>query len=295
MKPVYMIFCLCFAGCGAPEGIFLASLGGEKTQTFYEERKKSDSNREETLQRSKETYKSSKSCQDDPSCRAICARLFRYASDQKDCRELPPAQVDRFQDVYKAFQDKSRESLDKLTVFDLKVFLNLSAEPVLSLFKQSGFAAAKEILVWILADWERAFLFLEEDQDFIFLEALLKEIEISPISALGESIEGNMVFQELALRKQNDAAMDWVHGFFARGLCEEGEAQADCVLTQYCSVGGSFQKEALGAFMEFQGFRETLAEKCGGSFDERGLAGQSLIKDICPYLRSGKKDRPGYC
>ena len=273
------------AGCGPPkkEGAFFASQG--RPRDFYEARKQSDSNRKETLSRSREIYKSSQSCKKTPSCGAACGRLFQYPSDRRDCRQLSPPQVRRFEDVYAAFQDKSRESLSALAFFDIKAFLNLSAEPSVTLFGRFGRVAAKEFLSWILADWEIALLFSEEDQDFIFLETLLREIEVYPIKALEEPIEGDMTFQELALRKQNDPAMVWVHEFFAKSLCGGAgeaaaaaagggggpalaESQAECVLARYCPVAARFSEELLGALKGFQRFKEALGQaadkKCFG-------------------------------
>ncbi len=260
--------------------MILASLG--KPRDFFEKRKQADKNRGEVLKKSREVYKSQASCQSDSNCLKACEETVSSPSDIKDCQSLPPAQVRRLADMRKIFQDKRLDSFNQSAVFDLNVFLNLSPESVLALFSQLGMAASKELLAWILADYERASLFVEEDQDFIFLEALLKEIDFHPISALGEAIEDNMVFHEMALKKQNDQAMVWAHGFFSEKLCAGAGDLAACVLTQYCLAGSRFRSGGFSELLGFEGFRGVLAQKLGGSFDEKSLKkGESLAKSAC--------------
>ena len=201
------IFFLCFIlVCACESSLRLPSFSAEKLQSrqllqnfdFLKFRQAQDSDRLKVLEQSQNNYKESGFCSSASSCRKICSQLFSLSWDEENCKKLPALQVYRFESLYNRLLDKKLTSLQKISVFDLKIFLNLSPEPFLRFIQTLGPIPTKIFLQWITNDWQIAKIFVEEDWDFLFLDIFLNEIQVSPIDSLKEELAEGRTFMELA-------------------------------------------------------------------------------------------------
>ena len=214
----------------------------ERPASFYEALKEKDKNRDDVLEKSKETYKDSKNCEDDDDCEDICSDIYIRRSDKSDCKELSVAQVRRMEKVHDILDDKKTNQLDDINLDDLEVIINISLEPIEKIFKTYGSTKARDVLNWIADDEDAARLFESEDADFVLLDTLLKEINSNPSAALSRNLKGGDRYHEIALTKDNEHALDWVHLYFEDKLCESqstNKSEDACVLSQYCLISHS--------------------------------------------------------
>ena len=156
--------------------------------SFYEQIRGQDKNRSNVFSQSREIYRGSPLCSSERVCNDICSEIFIHASTQKDCVALPLAQVRRFTGIYKILRNKNTARLQGVRLSDFKVFLNVSPVPVERQLIQMGADSAKGMAYWIATDWDAARLFYEEDEEFLILEALFREIEFTVVSALRTEI-----------------------------------------------------------------------------------------------------------
>lgn len=240
------------------------SLSPEKqSELFFRLRRKNDLDRKDFLQKSQVFYSGEKVCSRQKSCIEICGELFLLEEDIKDCKNLPVPQVFQFQKIYSYFAEEKLNYLREINVFDLKVFLNLSAEPLYRVFKSLDSEFAKKLLVWTAYNWTMAQVFKEEDKDFLFLNILLKKIQNFPIDSLSEELNGGRTFLELSWLNQNDSALLWLNDYLQKFSCAEelGENKDNCVLNQYCHLSQSLKEDVAVEIMDFQSLREILNRK----------------------------------
>lgn len=257
----------------------------ERSDDFFKVRQEKDTNRKEVFQQSQKLYKSEKICSVDSDCVEICQNLF--SENRKDCLQLPAPQIYQLEKLYQRFNEKDQLSFKDIHVFDLLVFLNLSPEPLVSFFQTLGPFFMKEILFWLVSNWQIAEVFSEEDWDFLFLEIFLNQMQNSPIHSLKEEIAEGRTFMELAWIKQNDAVLFWLNDYFSAVLCRDIEKQEkeNCILAQYCLLAESFQDDVSREIMDFEKLKQivdTKGEYTGG------------LKPFC-YSFCSDMDNQAYC
>ncbi len=248
------------------------SLGDGKTSSeFYLSYRQRHPTRAKFLTEAAVLYNKNEVCKDLKACSNLCGKLFQYDFDQKDCRDLPVSLVNRFNFIYKTFENKNFKALPTFNLFDLKIFLSFSLEPSVRLFSKLGSLTAKGFLKQLASNWDIAQIFIQEDLDFILLETLLNEIGNEPIKALGETIESGASFQEIALFKQNDFAISFIHNFFKK-LCNNEER---CILNHYCLVSKGWDKKTLIELSHFKSLKEILQKHRGQN---------DTLQSLCPIL-----------
>lgn len=260
----------------------------KKNSAFFESRRKEDSDRAELLNQSHELYSGGKICSFDFSCVRLCSQIFSLDFDQKDCKRLPATQVYQLEKLYQYILKKELRYLQEINVFDLKLFLNLSPEPLYKFFRTLGPVFKEQLLIWFASDWEVAAVFSEEDWDFLFLDIFLNEAPLHPISFLKREIFRGRTFAELAWLKQNDFALFWLDNYFKKAQCLglEGEKADNCVLAQYCYLSTGFQSDVLKEIMGFKNLQLLLDKK--QNLPKRDLG------SVCSAFCASEKDQ-NYC
>ena len=230
-------------------------VGVTRPASFYEILRRDDQNREDVLEESKKTYKDSEVCEDNKECEDMCEDIYRRRLNRKDCKELAVVQVKRMKDVFDVLKRKSTKDFPNINLKDLGVLLNISPEPIEKLFTEYGSTKARSTLYWIADDVDVADLFESEDEEFILLDSLLKEINSNPSSSLSRNLEDGERFHEVALAKDNQSALSWIHSYFEDELCkthDSNEAQEACVLTQYCLVSQSAHRDFSEIVLDYE-------------------------------------------
>jgi len=207
------------------------------THNFYLLSRNKHPTRKQTLSTIINFYDESHKCHD--SCLAICDDLFSYPFDQTDCKQLPYALVQKFQSIYQAGNQNNLQAFQGFDTFDLKFFLSFSLEPMVRVLQNWTHLVAKDFLKRLAWDWSMAQVVVQEDLDFILLHTLLNRIYNDPIRALGVHMEQERSFQEIAVIKQNDFALSWLHGFL-KTFCKGKDDR--CMLDQYCILTQNYSK-----------------------------------------------------
>lgn len=261
-KEYSFLFFFSLIACGQDISILPSTLA-EKDPSFFQNRKETDPDRIEIFKRSYHIYHGGKKCISDPSCVKICDQIFSLDLDKKDCAQLSQPQVDRFEKLYGYLLEKDQASLNKIEAFDLRVFLNVSPQPLLQILRTLGPVSVKTFLIWLIEDWKVGEVFYREDFDFLFLEIFLNEMDISPINSLKEKVSENRTFFELSWVKQNDFVLFWLSDYFEKQRCShfEGEQLENCILGQYCQISSGFQKGFKEEIMSFENLKVLLNER----------------------------------
>ena len=232
----------------------------EKDSFFFETRRTKDKDRIKVLEQSHKIYSGGEICSVNSSCVKICNRIFSLDLDREDCEQLPAPQVYQFEKLYDYILEKDLFSLQKINIFDFKMFLNFSPEPLYHSLRTLGPFFSKQFLIWIASDWKAVKVLSEEDWDFLFLEIFLNEGGLFPISPLKEKLSEGQSFAELAWLKQNDSAFLWLDDYFHKVQCLELKEKEvnHCVLAQYCLLSEDFQSDVLKEFVDFKRLKVIL-------------------------------------
>ena len=227
----------------------------------------------EIFEKSHIVYKGSPICSQSKECRSICKTLFLGDEVQDHCRELPSQQIFQIEKLYQSVSQKNFLELQNANIFDLKVLFNLSSAPLFEFFKTLDSVSVKKFLIWIVENWQVAFIFQQEDQHFLFLEIFLNKLNQFPINSLKEKLEEDRTFMEWAWLKNNDHVLFWLDDYFHQKVCEaEPESETPesgtpelrtsesrtCVLSQYCSISQSFGPEVRLEFLKFDRLKDLL-------------------------------------
>ncbi|MCZ0933222.1 MAG: hypothetical protein OXJ52_08730 [Oligoflexia bacterium] len=275
-----MIAGLCLGACDSAQNGF----SSEELKFFQS--KAEDPDKKQTLALSNKVYSGSDVCFVDSKCLELCHKIYSLADDQKNCRKLKAQQVYQIEKLYGIFLEKDPADLENVNVFDLKVFFNVSAEPLFQFFKSLDLFSSKIFLNWIALNWQVAKVFQEEDDQLLFLRIFLNKLSDSPINSLKEPILKDRTFIESAWLKQNDFALLWLHDYFQKNQCmglKERELD-NCAIAQYCLAGASFKKDVSTEIIEFK-FIKDLVKREGNYTD---------FKSFCSDLCSSKKGQ-NYC
>ena len=277
----YSLMLIVLGGCGDSSQILPSVKDFELEFSRY----KGDPDKEQILDLSDQVYSGSIACFLSAKCLKVCNYIYSIEEDQNDCKQRKTQQVFQWEQLYNTLQKKNPADLQDINVFDLKVFFNVSAEPLFQLFKSLDLFSSKIVFNWIALNWQVAKVFREEDDQFLFLRIFLNKLANSPINSLKESILGERTFMELAWLKQNDYALLWINDYFQNSQCS-GEQELDrCVLGQYCSASGSFNQDVSREIVKFQSIADLL-KKEGGSKDFK-----SFCSDFCSSASAGQ----AYC
>jgi len=252
-REFFLVFFFFFLwACESP--LVLPSIGGGKELSFFIDRKAHDKDRAQVLKQSHSVYFGQELCLEEYSCRKICRQIFIVPSDEQECEKLPLPQVYQFQELSHHIFSEKFNTLYKINIFDLKVFLNLSPEPLYRHFQTLGPFLKTKFLIELAKNWHLAKVLSDEDWDFLFLDFFLKDSHLSPITVLAKEIFEGRTFVELAWLKQNDPALFWLDDYFKQVRCEklDGEELESCSLAQYCSLSSSLPEDILKGWMSLK-------------------------------------------
>ena len=276
-KSFLFLSCFFIISCNNLEdGLLSLEVSKDSLQLYFLSLRDKNPTRDQTLLRAKDFYGEEVACEDKKNCVQSCENLFEYNFDEKDCKKLPSALVQRFSSIYTNFENKNFQSFEGFDTSDFKFFLSFSLEPFVKILNNLGASSAQTFLKRLAWDWDIAEIFAQEDLDFILLKTLLSELSLEPISALSENIGEESSFLELALGRQNDFAISLVDGFF-KNLCSE-EDQVRCVLTQYCLVTENYDAKTLEELAELDFVKDILKKQ-----------GSKNLKSACKALKKEKE------
>lgn len=258
-KRIFPLFFFIFCSCES--SLILPSTIKTKDRVFFEARRTQDLDRQEILKKSHIIYFEEKLCSKENSCREICDNIFVLDFDRKDCKKLSIPQVHQFEVLSHHILKQDLKFLQEINMFDLKVFLNLSPEPLYRSLRTLDLFFVKQFFGFLAIDWQFAQIVSEEDWDFLFLNFFLNENELSPINLLKEKVSENKTFIELAWYNQNDPALFWLDDYFEKIQCEGfmAEELENCVLAQYCHISDNLDSSILKEFVSFKKLQDRLS------------------------------------
>lgn len=213
-----------------------------------------------TLQKAHKIYNTGEVCDQFLKCVDLCFKIFLLDVEQQECKRLPFYLVNNFDSVYQAFKSKQLVQIQSIDFSHLKIFITFSQQASWNLFGDLGFSLAQNILKWLAYDSSKARVLADEDLDHSLLEILLSEMGAIPIESLGEAMENKRTFQEIAILRQNNFALSWVHGFFKK-QCSTKTSQDECVLEQYCEIYPNLHQDTAIEINEFNPLKTILKNK----------------------------------
>ena len=250
-----LIVLLSFTACDSQQYIF-----SDEELSFFQS--KADTDKERVLALSNQVYSGSPKCSLELDCPELCRSIYSVEDKQKECINLKAQQVYQLEKLYKTLFEKKLSTLEKMNVFDLKVFFNIDSEPLFHFFKSLDLFSLKVFFKWIALNWQIAQVFQEEDSQSLFLRIFLKKIADNPINSLKEPILEDRTFVELAWLKQNDFALLWLQDYFQTKRCSKSEEKEldNCILAQYCLVSDSFKPDISKEFVELKFVKDNIKE-----------------------------------
>lgn len=260
---------------------------GVRSPSVYEQIKKQDKNRAAIFSESKEIYKGSPLCSSEKTCHRMCSTIFD-STVLEDCMALSLAQVRRLDRIYGNLKDNNIDRLREARLSDLKVFLNVSPMPVERQFIKMGAESAKVLAWWIATDWDAARLFYEEDEGFLLLEALFKEIQFTIVSALQTELKNGGSYYQIAFEYGNEYALDWIHSYFVNS-CDNREA---CLLGQYCQLNRFHYEEFSNEILAYKPFSDFVAHYMNSAPEWRhSVQSRNNLNEVCsPFCESHSSD-----
>ena len=260
-SPLFLIFLA--AGCIAPP---LGGYGGgqrqySRTSEDYDERRRSDRDRDSVLSRARSRYDSRTRCSADSDCRKLCDDIYNRRKDREDCEALPSRQVEVLKEVYDILEDPDFDELDALDTDDFDVLINITIEPLDKLAGKYSPSEAKEVLRWIAEKSDVASVFQKEDDDFDILKDLLKELNKGEIEdALKTSIYGGKNFLDLVVDSGNDEAGEWIHSLMEDHVCNDftGGINSEECLREYCQIADDMKDDYAEELPDFEYFGDYL-------------------------------------
>ena len=199
----------------------------------YSDRNRRDQDRDSVLARSRERYAGSPKCEESKACVNFCNIYHR--SVREDCTNLHLAQVKKFRDIYKAFENFIEDSFNAINPVDFQVFVKLDIRPLEGLIRKFNAVQVQRVLAWIVDNESIAEVFLDEDDDFDLLKELLEKLHTDKKTALSKPLYAGDSLMELAIYN-GGPAMDWIHGFFGEE-CDSNFGWELCILKNwYCQV-----------------------------------------------------------
>ena len=189
------------------------------------------------LEEARQEHSASGPCAGNRTCEDTCKIIYKHREYKELCvRHLPRRQVELLEGIYAIFSRPRRKDLDNINPRDLQVLMSVSPEPILTLSAGLRPVEAKILLTWLAE--ERSFMevIYEEDLDFKVLKGLLAQINRDENYALSAPIHEGNSFIDLAVEKQNDPAVDWIHGLF-HDDCRTVDSYTECVFRdRYCRL-----------------------------------------------------------
>ena len=202
-------------------------------------------------------------CEDDRSCERMCDDIYSSSRDRRDCQDMSIAIVERLKDVFDALEDGDFDELEGIDPDDLDLLVSVSVDPLEDVIRDYGRREARDMATWLAENPDIVNVFEKEEDDYGLFEDLFKEIDSDILKGFGrENIASGDSFIELAVDSNNDAALEWVHGYLEDKPCDNADERELCVLSKYCEldlVGRA--KGDLATTENFEDFLEDLIEE----------------------------------
>ena len=222
----------------------------------------------------KYTDKDTRECSEVKDCEDMCGDIFKSRKHRPECEELSVAEVEEMEKFFNALEDVDEDDLEDADPEALENILNISLDPIVEVFKdisRKSEIKKKKFLVWFAKNQEEAELIINaEDEEFEFMEIIFDRIIVSPWSrsGLNQKIRGSDTFVEIALEKENEKVLEWLHSYFENKYCKQyiGEyAQYYfprllypwCVFENYCGLEIN-EHEVEEKYFEYEFFTDLL-------------------------------------
>lgn len=174
-----------------------------------------------------------KPCLESKVCEETCDDIYKDPEGKIQCIEkLSVKRVEFLWGIYEILKNPALEDLNGIHPEDLRVFLNVSLEPFITLAGRMTQLSAKTALRWLVEGRLFAEVIHNEDYDFEVLKALLAPIHTDTIQALNTPLYKGRSFLDMAADKNNRPALSWVHDFFD-DICRRADTYIQCMFTDY--------------------------------------------------------------
>ena len=234
-----------FPPAGRDEKVFTAQSSGP------------DPRQTRILREAEEEHAASGPCAGNKSCEDICKTVYKHREYKELCiHRLPRRQVELLEGIYEIFSRPRRKDLNNINPRDLQTLMSLSLEPIVSLAKKLQPVEAKTVLTWLAEEEPFMEVIYEEDLDFKILRAFLARLSGDENTALSAPVHEGNNFIDLAVKEENDPAVDWVHDFFDES-CRSLDGYTECVFRDhYCRLTLKPRTESF--FFSYEPFYDLL-------------------------------------
>ena len=198
-------------------------------------------------------------CDRDRRCESICDSIFQSRKAKLDCEELDIAAVEPMEEVVKVLEDPKWEALEALDLSVLRALLKISLDPLQTAIGRMTQTEKKRFLEWVVLGTDAAQILEDVEVEFEILKELFGSGQETITKDLNKKISDGENFVTLAMERENEVVLNWLHGFFEH-ICQRADpAVSKCVLTDfYCDL--SLDSEEEEGFFIYEFFEEVLDE-----------------------------------
>ena len=261
-----ILLCGLIAGCFPPQSG--NNPGAEnRTDSYYDERKRRDDDRREVLDRSY-TRRSGNVCEKedrDHECKEQCKEIYRRIRDRDDCEELTVSQVEKLHELYELLEKPDEDELEGVDPEDFDVFLNISIAALEDLVDDWSSRESKEFLYWLINNEDATEVFEKEDDDYDTLTAVLREIRSGwTFNDIHEpfitKIEGGRLM-EVAVESRNEKVIDWFMEYIEdkNNNCQDETVSLAC-FTVYCKIGDGIDDDSMEDWLDYDSFQSYIED-----------------------------------
>ena len=196
-------------------------------------------------------------CDRDRRCESICDSIFQSRKAKLDCEELDIATVEPMEDVVKVLKDPNWDDLEALDINVLSALLKISLGPLQKAIGRMTQTEKKRFLEWVVLGADAAKTLEDVEDEFEILKELFGSGKETITRDLNKQITGGENFVTLAMDRENEVVLNWLHRFFEH-ICQR-EDHRKCVLTGfYCELSLDSREEE--EFFGYDFFDELLDE-----------------------------------
>ena len=238
-----------------------------RTSEDYEERKRSDKDREDVIERERKNY-SGDTCEeltgrDQKDCEEMCKDMYITRGDRQDCEEL---ESDLIEDLHEAYEFlKEADDLENVSSNLFEVYLNISISGLENIIRRYKSNEAEDFLSWLLNNTEVAKIFRKEDDDFAMLEAVFKKFDGNYSNSnihnnFIERLDGDHLM-EIAITNDDEIFVEWFMEYIneKNNDCDRDTETKNC-FEVYCKIGDRLDKDIREDWLDYEEFEDYISE-----------------------------------
>ena len=229
-------------------------LSAAEIEQIRKDRIERDPDRDDVISRTTSRHSNDDFCEDlerrssaRDKCEEACDKIYkRDSTGRRECKELKVGAIEELKELYELLEEGDEDALSSIEPSLFDEYVNVSIGGLEELVKDYSNSEAEDFLVWLLTDDDIAEILKKEDDDFVILDAIFKELGPSDYSPnnLGtvkrlyrEKLDGDE-FIELVV-DASDEVFEW---FLFRYFEEKNQACKDDKESRgcfeiYCHIG----------------------------------------------------------